>query len=351
MPSGASDLDAGKWRVLTEAIFPMAKSADAILLALDYCRQRGLDIFKRPVNIVPVWNSALGREIETVWPSINEVEITAARSGKWAGMDEPKLGPPVKQTFKGRRKDKDGSWKTVEETVTFPESATVSVYRLIDGQRYAFAEPVYWLECYGRSGGGEVPNMQWLKRPRGMLIKVAKAFSLRAAFPEECDLSAEEMEGTVIEGRAEPEASKWVAPPSAAPDINPPAPAAKQKAINRPANKEGGPPLADAPQAAPPAETFDAETGELAGLPERDPPHAIATVLDENGESDWRTWSIAFVAAIRAATTDDEIAEWHQQNEGALHEVEQAAPKLYARVKTVVASRRGELGGTNLDAG
>src|SRR5271165_2187148 len=39
----------------------------------------------------------------------------------------------------------------------------------------------------------------WAKRPRGQFLKVAKAFSLRAAFPEDADYTAEEMEGRVIE--------------------------------------------------------------------------------------------------------------------------------------------------------
>jgi hypothetical protein len=39
----------------------------------------------------------------------------------------------------------------------------------------------------------------WLKRPRGQLHKVAKAASLRAAFPEEGEYVAEEMEGKEID--------------------------------------------------------------------------------------------------------------------------------------------------------
>ena len=39
----------------------------------------------------------------------------------------------------------------------------------------------------------------WIKRPRGQLLKCAKAASLRAAFPEEASYTAEEMEGKSIE--------------------------------------------------------------------------------------------------------------------------------------------------------
>ena len=196
MPQGLTDLDAGKWRVLCESVFPTARSPEAIMMALDYCRARKLDIFKKPVHIVPMWSSALRREVETVWPSITEVQTTASRTGKYAGMDEPKWGPEVTRTFTGTKKDAVAETKF---TLTIPEWCSVTVYRMVEGQRCAFTEPVYWLEAYARIGKTELPNDQWAKRSRGMIIKVAKAFSLRAAFPEEGEHTAEEMEGRIIE--------------------------------------------------------------------------------------------------------------------------------------------------------
>ena len=65
------------WRVLTEVTFPSAKTPEAIMMALDYCRTRKLDIFKKPVHVVPMWSAALGRSVETVWPSIMEIQTTA----------------------------------------------------------------------------------------------------------------------------------------------------------------------------------------------------------------------------------------------------------------------------------
>lgn len=199
MPQEVEGIDAGKWRVLCESIFPNAKTTEAIAMALDYCRVRGLDVFKRPVNIVPMWNKSLGREVETVWPGINEIQITASRTGQYAGMDAPEWGEIKKHTFKGSRKV-DGKWENdIKVEVEFPEYCAVTVYRMIQGQRCPFTEPVYWLENYSRAGGGELPTPMWEKRPRNQLLKVAKAFSLRAAFPEEGTYTAEEMEGKEIE--------------------------------------------------------------------------------------------------------------------------------------------------------
>lgn len=196
MPQNAG-VESGTWRVLCESIFPSAKTSEAVMMALDYCKARKLDILKKPVHIVPMWSTSLGRQVETVWPSIGEVQTTAARTGQWAGMDEPKWGPEITRVFKGMR-DK-GSMKETEISVTYPEWCAVTVYRMINGQKCAFTEPVYWIEAYARIGKTELPNDMWAKRTRGQIIKVAKAFSLRAAFPEEGFFVAEEMEGHVIE--------------------------------------------------------------------------------------------------------------------------------------------------------
>ena len=53
------------WKVLTESIFPSAKTAEGILLAVRYCQARGLDVLKRPVHVVPMWLEDPGREVET----------------------------------------------------------------------------------------------------------------------------------------------------------------------------------------------------------------------------------------------------------------------------------------------
>lgn len=45
-------LDLNTWKVLTESIFPSAKTADGILLAVRYCQARGLDVLKRPVHVL-----------------------------------------------------------------------------------------------------------------------------------------------------------------------------------------------------------------------------------------------------------------------------------------------------------
>ncbi|MCD2450539.1 phage recombination protein Bet [Methylicorpusculum oleiharenae] len=193
------------WKVLTEVTFPTAKTPEAILMALDYCKARKLDIFKKPVHIVPMWSAALGRNVETVWPSIMEIQTTASRTGVWAGMDRPVWGPDITKTFTGRYKDDNEQWQESSVTVTFPEWVAVTVYRIVGGKRCAFTEEVYWLEAYSTAGGkhSHVPTAMWIKRPKGQLSKCGKAASLRAAFPEECGYAAEEMAGKTLDDIAD----------------------------------------------------------------------------------------------------------------------------------------------------
>lgn len=232
-------LDPGTWAVLTDSIFPSADTPEGIVLAVRYCQARGLDIMKRPVHVVPMWSSALRRYVETVWPGIAEVQITAARTGLWAGLDSPRFGPDQTKTFSGSVK-RNEQWVEAQATVTFPEWAEVTVYRLVNGVRCPFSELVFWEEAYARQGKSSIPNEMWQKRPRGQLLKCAKAASLRAAFPEEAgEYTAEEMAGKVIEVDSVPMASVIDATPVTAQATVPTVPpaAAESPLVDPPATE------------------------------------------------------------------------------------------------------------------
>jgi phage recombination protein Bet len=181
----AFNISPGDWRALVDAVWPAAKTTEAVELALSYCRARNLDPFKRPVHIVPVWDSKLRREVETIWPGIGELRTTASRTGAWAGNDEAIFGTVLERTFKGIV-GKDQYAKEVEKTVFFPEWCSLVQYKMVQGQRVPFPGPrVRWLETYAAMGASDVPNEMWATRPFGQLEKCAEAASLRRAFPEE----------------------------------------------------------------------------------------------------------------------------------------------------------------------
>lgn len=188
------------WRVLCD-LYPAAETPEIILAVVEYCAARHLDPLRKPVHVVPMYNAKLKRRVQVVMQGINELETTAHRTKAFAGADEADYGPDETKTFRGTQEDERGNERSVEVKLTYPVSAAVKVYRIVQGEKRAFSERVFFLECYGRAGfRSEVPNARWTLAPRQMLAKVAKAASLRLAFPEEgLGYAAEEMEGREVE--------------------------------------------------------------------------------------------------------------------------------------------------------
>jgi phage recombination protein Bet len=190
-------IDRATWKVLTDVLFPAAEAPESIIMAVSYCKARKLDIMKKPVHIVPVWDKKRSKMVDSVWPSIAEVRITAMRTGQYAGNDETVFGPDKTVTLAG-----------VE--VTFPEWAQFTVYRMVGGARCAFVGPkVRWTEFYAKAKRDTIaPNDMWRTKPYSQLEKCAEAGALRRAFPEEVgnDPTAEEMEGQEVTHIVQPEA-------------------------------------------------------------------------------------------------------------------------------------------------
>jgi phage recombination protein Bet len=197
--------DQRDWQVLTEVIFPLATTVGAILLAVEYCRSRKLDIMKKVVHIVPMRRKIPGSDkyemVDTIWPGIAEVRITATRTGVYAGKDAAVFGPTLTEEFR-HVDDRTGDVKKAE-TVHFPEWCQVTVYKMVQGHRCAFVGPkVYWKEAYAsESFYSEIPNEMWKSRQSGQLEKCTEAASLRAAFPEELggEYTSDEMAGKLID--------------------------------------------------------------------------------------------------------------------------------------------------------
>lgn len=200
-------IEPSTWQTLVNATFPTARTPEGVLLALSYCKARGLDVFKRPVHIVPIrtkLKSPDGKdywgELETVWPGINELRTTAHRTGVYAGSDPAEWGPDVVSEWELPSGDDDGGdhpnapprEKKAPAAppkmlrVKHPEWCQITVYRIVQGMRVAFPGPrVYWLESYATVGKSDRPNDMWQDRARGQLEKCAEAAALRKAFPEE----------------------------------------------------------------------------------------------------------------------------------------------------------------------
>ena len=164
------NIDTAVWTTLQNSVFPGAKD-ESILLAVDYCKARKLDILKKPCHIVPmsVTDAKTGNKNwrDVIMPGIYEQRITAFRTGQMAGQDEPVFGDTV--TFRG---------------IEAPEWCRGTVYRFINNERCAFSHTEYFSEACATTKEGK-PNSMWSKRPRGQLAKCAEAGALRKAFPDE----------------------------------------------------------------------------------------------------------------------------------------------------------------------
>ena len=212
----AFELEEGKLvEVLRNSLYPGAKD-ESISLVISYCRASNLDPMQKPVHIVPMKVKTGTKEKsdgttydtyeyrDTIMPGIGLYRIQAARTGKYAGMDEPVFGPLKKLEY--RRKIVNwvdapgGKRKPVETyedgTLEYPEWCTVTVYRMVDGVRCPFPATERWLENYATAGSSRAPNSMWERRVFAQLNKVAEAQALRKAFPEiPQGPTAEEMEG------------------------------------------------------------------------------------------------------------------------------------------------------------
>lgn len=352
-------VDRGQWRVLTDAIFPAAQSVDAIVIALSYCKQRGLDIFKRPVHIVPMWDSKKGATVETVWPGISELRTTASRTGQYAGCDEAEFGPFKTDTFTGRAKQWDKekgamAWQDLSAAVTYPEWCRITIYRMIGGQPRKFVGPkVLWKESFATIGGSDVPNKMWQERPEGQLEKCAEAAALRRAFPEDIgnELTAEEMQGRTVQdlkGDAE-----TIAAGAASRDTAPP------RQITAPANaapKADGPPRKiekPDPERLPDAEEGDdAEDGEFTENPapaEADDsmaddapvaPHRILPTKADDSNHTTGTWADEYLERINACATLAETYEWITKNNVPLDILHKKDSKRSAQVRAAVVKKQ-----------
>lgn len=187
-------IDEVTWSALCNTVYPGA-DPDSVVMAIDYCRARKLDIMLKPVHLVPMQVTD-ARSKQKVWrdvpiPGIGMYRIQADRSGNYAGADEPEFGPDVTEEF-------PDPWNQGQfVTVTYPAWCKYTVYKIVSGHRVAFSSKELWKENYAtQSSKTTAPNAMWKKRSYGQLAKCAEAQALRKAWPEiGSEPTAEEMEG------------------------------------------------------------------------------------------------------------------------------------------------------------
>lgn len=136
---------------------------DEFLLFVSQCQRTGLDPFARQIHAVKRWDAKQQREVMTIQTGIDGYRLIADRTGLYAGNDEPKYD----------REDGD-----------HPNKATVTVWKIVGGQRVPFTRSARWSEFCQTAKDGKLTRF-WQRMPWLMLGKVAEALALRAAFPQE----------------------------------------------------------------------------------------------------------------------------------------------------------------------
>lgn len=134
------------------------------------CNRMELDPMSGDLSVVYYRNKYTNAYEPTFIATIDAVRKVAHRSGKYAGMDEPKV--------------------EVSDNGT-PIKATCTIYIQQGNDRVPVTKTVYWDEFKGTSDF-------WKRMPKHMLAKVAESQALRAAFSEDLSgvYTAEEMEGS-----------------------------------------------------------------------------------------------------------------------------------------------------------
>lgn len=220
-----------------------ATDAELKLFLFD-CTRQGVHPLDRLIHFT-VRKDKSGARKYTPVTSIDFMRIRAADSGEMAGSDDP--------TF-------DGTAGPTGVGTYF--SATVTVYRLTQGQRFAYTATARWSEYKP-----EANDFMWRKMPHTMLGKCAEALALRKGFPRQLAglYAKEEME------QGDSQAPPVVSPGSMA-------------GVSRPAvhAAERGEPGASTP----PAETVDTTTGEVTHSTIAATPHTTTTGWTSVTDSD-----------------------------------------------------------------
>jgi phage recombination protein Bet len=151
---------------LIKATVARGATDDELKLFLYTANRTQLDPLTKQIHFIKrrVWNSNTRDydQVGTIQTGIDGYRVVASRNGL-AGIEDAVFDA---------------------ETEKHPNKATVTVYRMVDGQRVPFTASARWAEYVQASKEGE-PVAMWKKMPYLMLAKVAEALALRKAFPND----------------------------------------------------------------------------------------------------------------------------------------------------------------------
>lgn len=172
---------------LVKSVIAKDATDDELRLFLYTAQRTGLDPLTKQLHFVKRTVTKKVKSATGVWSEVKEGQMTiqtgidgyraiAERTGNLAGID-------------------DAVFDT--ESMPHPDKATVTVYKMISGQRVAFTASARWNEYVQQYEKDEwvngvktgkkitVVGTMWQKMPYLMLAKCAEALALRKAFPND----------------------------------------------------------------------------------------------------------------------------------------------------------------------
>jgi phage recombination protein Bet len=176
MPNAVDLADHTHWTrsqidLIKTQIAPKCSDAELILFA-QVCKRTGLDPFARQIYAVTRWDKSTGAEKMSIQTGIDGLRLIAQRTGCYAGSDEPLFDEGL-NLYTHQQTDRQR-----------PTTSTVTIWKMVSGQRCSFAGVAHWNEFVQTKKDGQ-PTPMWAKMPYNMLSKCAEAQALRKAFPAE----------------------------------------------------------------------------------------------------------------------------------------------------------------------
>lgn len=145
---------------LLKSMVAKGSTDDELRMFAMVAKRTGLDPFARQIHFSK-FKDGDGEARMTIITGIDGFRSTAAKTGDYAGSDDP-----VYEERKG-----GGT----------PLKATVTVWKIVRGNRVPFTASARWAEYYP----GEKKGFKWRQMPYLMLGKCAEALALRKGFPLE----------------------------------------------------------------------------------------------------------------------------------------------------------------------
>jgi phage recombination protein Bet len=156
-------------------VIPAGTPAAQVEVFAESCRQHGLSPFKKEIYLV-AYNSRDGMKYHTI-VGIDGLQQKAARTGRFAGIDEEQYN-----------RNSDGTYQTsseLKEGKEMPISCTVTVWAIVGGIRCPFTATVLFAEYYPAVSSGKDSYSKAATMPFNMIAKCARAKALKIAFSDE----------------------------------------------------------------------------------------------------------------------------------------------------------------------